>query len=136
VVEKARHLTGSNAPILKQKTIVLCPETDQEFLNVKNDLANVMSDKVGIVREEAGLRSALEQIESIAFSYREPGNDYNYHKIVNLTDICRVITLSAIERKESRGGHVRTDFPSEIEEQLHHIIQEKGKEISYEAVRI
>jgi L-aspartate oxidase len=136
VVEKARHLTGSDAPILKQKTIVLCPETDQEFLNVKNDLANVMSDKVGIVREEAGLRSALEQIESIAFRYREPGNDYNYHKIVNLTDICRVITLSAIERKESRGGHVRTDFPSEIEEQLHHIIQEKGKEISYEAVRI
>ena len=39
------------------------------------------------------------------------GRDYNYHKIINLTDICRVITLSAIERKESRGGHVRTDYP-------------------------
>ena len=49
----------------------------------------------------------------------------NYHKIVNLVDICRIITLSALERKESRGGHVRTDFPFEIEKQLHHIIQEK-----------
>jgi L-aspartate oxidase len=96
----------------------------------------LMSDQVGIVRNAASLELALARIESIAQHYKESGTDYNYQKIINLTDICRLITLSAIERKESRGGHVRIDFPFEIEEELHHIIQQKGSRIQYEAVRI
>jgi L-aspartate oxidase len=135
VIDKARHLKMNMPLKIEQDTILLCPETDQEFLNIKNELANVMSDKVGIVRHGEGLKSALEQIEMIASNYTNPGTDYNYHKIINLTDICRVITLSAIEREESRGGHVRTDFPLEIDGQLHHIIQKKGMEIKYEAIR-
>jgi len=136
VIEKARHLKRENPLSFTPESILLCQETDQEFLEIKNEMANVMSDKVGIVRDAEGLESALAVIESIANRYRDSGNDYNYYKIVNLTDICRVITLSALERKESRGGHVRTDFPGEVEEQLHHIIQERGKKIQYEAVRI
>ena len=118
-----------------QEAVYLNGDTDQEYLTIKNELANIMSDQVGIVRERKGLEAALARIESIAAQYKNPGSDYNYHKIVNLTDICRVITLSALDRKESRGGHVRTDYPDEIPAQLHHIIQEKGKEIDYEAVR-
>jgi L-aspartate oxidase len=136
VIEKARHLDISIPLTIKQESILLCQETDNEFLQIKNELANIMSDQVGIVRNAEGMKAALERIESIAEQYKETGTDYNYYKIINLTDICRVITRSALERKESRGGHVRTDFPVEIEEQLHHIIQEKGEEIKYEAVRL
>jgi L-aspartate oxidase len=56
--------------------------------------------------------------------------------MANLTDICRLITLSALEREESRGGHVRTDFPFEMDEQLRHIIQQKGEPLQHEPVRI
>ncbi len=136
VIEKARHLKFSEPLKTTQHPIVLHQATDNEFLKVKNELAITMSDLVGIVRNGEGLETALERIESIAEHYKDPGNDYNYRKIINLTDICRAITLSAIERKESRGGHVRIDFPFEIEEELHHIIQERGKKIQYEAVRI
>ena len=136
VIEKARQLNTSMPLTFKQEPILLCPETDNEFLKVKNELANVMSDQVGIVRDATGLNLALARIESIAEHYKNSGTDYNYHKIINLTDICRLITLSAIERKESRGGHVRIDFPFEIDEELHHIIQKKDNEIQYEAVRI
>jgi len=136
VIEKARQLKISMPLTIKQESIMLCQETDQEFLKVKNELANIMSDQVGIVRDAEGLELALARINLIAEQYKESEPDYNYHKIINLTDICRVITLSALERKESRGGHVRIDFPFEIEEELHHIIQEKGKKIQYEAVRI
>jgi L-aspartate oxidase len=135
VVEKARYLSFPLPLRKKQESIILCPNTDQEFLKVKNELAMVMSDQVGIIRDAEGLRSALAYIESIAERYSGSGIDYNYHKIINLTDICRVITLSALERKESRGGQVRTDYPTEIDEQLHHIVQQKDKKIQYEPVR-
>ena len=136
VIQKARHLNISMPLTFKQAPILLCQETDNEFLKIKNELAILMSDQVGIVRNATSLELALARIESIAQHYKESGTDYNYHKIINLTDICRLITLSAIERKESRGGHVRIDFPFEIEEELHHIIQQKGSKIQYEAVRI
>ena len=136
VIEKARRLTNNSGISQPQNPVKLNADTDQEFLQIKNELAIIMSDQVGIVRNAEGMRAALTRIESIAEQYKDPGTDYNYYKIINLTDICRIITLSAIERKESRGGHVRTDFPLEIDEQLHHIIQEKGKPIQYEAVRI
>ena len=134
-IEKSRDLNNLIPLKTLPDPVLLNPETDQEFLKIKNELANAMSDLVGIVRNDQGLKTALAHIESIAEKYKNSGSDYNYHKINNLTDICRVITLSALERKESRGGHVRTDFPFEIESQLHHIIQEKGQKIKYEAVR-
>ncbi len=134
-VEKAR-VRVNNAPLISPpQAVYLNADTDQEYLSIKNELANIMSDQVGIVRDKSGLETALARIESIAAQFNNTGSDYNFHKIVNLTDICRVITLSALERKESRGGHVRTDYPGEKEEQLHHILQEKGKAIHYEAVR-
>ncbi|MBW2219417.1 MAG: hypothetical protein JRF40_08005, partial [Deltaproteobacteria bacterium] len=29
----------------------------------------------------------------------------------NLLDICELVFISALERKETRGSHVRTDYP-------------------------
>ena len=136
VVEKIRHLQHCIPLKMSHESILIHQDTDHEFLKVKNELANLMTEYVGIVRNAEGLEAALKRIELIAEQYKDGGMDYNYHKIINLTDICRLITLSAIDRKESRGGHIRFDFPFEVEGQLHHIIQEKGTNITYEAVRL
>lgn len=135
-IEKARHLDRNWNISGNLKKIEIFQETDKEFLKIKNEIAAIMSNMVGIVRDEEGLNAALDQINTIATNYKGRDNDYNYHKMVNLTNICRIITLSALERKESRGGHVRADFPFEEDDQKHHIIQEKGKQIQYEPVRI
>ncbi|MEI6138083.1 MAG: L-aspartate oxidase [Mariniphaga sp.] len=136
VIEKARKMGNHTALTIELKEILLCQETDQEFLKMKNELASIMSNQVGIVRNEEGLKKALDVINSISNNCKDKCSDYNFHKMVNLTDICRLITLSAIERKESRGGHVRSDYPFELDEQLHHIIQQKGEPLKYEPVRI
>ena len=33
----------------------------------------------------------------------------------NMIDAARIITQAALERKESRGGHYRTDYPEHAE---------------------
>jgi L-aspartate oxidase len=135
-IEKARQI--NNFPLLSKipDSIILNPDSDNEYLEIKNELAGIMTDYAGIVRNEKGMNSAMVKIESIAEHYFNSGRDYNFHKIINLSDICRVITISAIERKESRGGHVREDYPFDSEDFLHHIIQQKGKGIQVEPIRV
>jgi aspartate oxidase len=40
----------------------------------------------------------------------------------------RLIARSALTREESRGGHFRSDFPTEDEAFLGHVVLEPGRE--------
>ncbi len=117
------------------ETIVLNQETDATFVSIKNELSQLMSNLVGIVRNQRDLSSALKRINEITGQYPDNQQDYNYKKINDLATVCRLICISALERKESRGGHVRSDYMDESPELVHHIIQENGKLITTEMVR-
>ena len=87
---------------------------------VQSDLQNTMQDLVGIVRQEAEMQRAIEEIGRLEERASRAGVDGNreynpgWHTAVdlsNLLTVSRAIALSAIERKESRGGHFREDFP-------------------------
>jgi succinate dehydrogenase / fumarate reductase, flavoprotein subunit len=80
-----------------------------------------MHNLVGIIRTEAELERALDEIEG--FKRRLEGvsvqgnRQYNpgWHLALDLHSMLTVaeaVTRSAIERKESRGGHTRDDYPS------------------------
>jgi L-aspartate oxidase len=94
-----------------------------------------MSSKVGIVRNREEMQEALTRINLIKQQYPENLSDYNGKKINELATLCSLICISALEREESRGGHVRSDFPVESPLFVHHIIQEKDKSLSTETVR-
>jgi L-aspartate oxidase len=135
LVDKARNLPYQPAGLLPGCDIILNGKTDQVFLDIKNELSQLMSTQVGIVRTEAGLVRALGRINEIIGQFPENQSDYNYKKINDLARVCSLICISALERKESRGGHVRSDYPEESPEMIHHIIQEKGRPIRKEKVR-
>ena len=87
---------------------------------VQQELQTMMQDLVGIVRTEAEMQSALEGIGRLWKRARQVGvggnREYNpgWHTALDLSNLLTVaeaITRAAIERRESRGGHFRDDFP-------------------------
>jgi succinate dehydrogenase / fumarate reductase flavoprotein subunit len=85
------------------------------------DLQNCMQNLVGIIRTESELREALDQISQLRRRLENvsvQGNrQYNpgWHlalDLVSMLTVSEAITLAALERKESRGGHTRDDYPN------------------------
>ncbi|HEY2573672.1 MAG TPA: FAD-binding protein, partial [Verrucomicrobiaceae bacterium] len=87
---------------------------------VQFDLQEMMQDLVGIVRREDEMQKAVQGIAKLwerAKAAGASGNrDYNpgWHTALDLHPLLTVseaVALSALERKESRGGHFRDDYP-------------------------
>jgi succinate dehydrogenase / fumarate reductase flavoprotein subunit len=88
---------------------------------VQHDLQSVMQDNVGIVRREEEMRSALTSIETLKHRATrvsvEGHREYNpgWHTAIDLANLLTVseaITRAALDRRESRGGHFRDDYPA------------------------
>jgi succinate dehydrogenase / fumarate reductase flavoprotein subunit len=87
---------------------------------VQNELQDLMQELVGIVRVEGEMQLAIEKINALrarAANAGITGNiEYNtgWHTALdldNMLTISEMIALAALERKESRGGHFRDDYP-------------------------
>ena len=87
---------------------------------IQADLENCMHNLVGIIRTEDELQQALNGIaalrERAARVHVEGNRHFNpgWHLALALDSMLTVseaITRSALARKESRGGHTRSDFP-------------------------
>jgi succinate dehydrogenase / fumarate reductase flavoprotein subunit len=88
--------------------------------HVQADLQNMMQANVGIVRLQKEMEFALDGIQKLktrAAKVAVQGHlEYNpgWHTSIDLKHLLTVseaITISALDRKESRGGHFREDFP-------------------------
>jgi len=87
---------------------------------VQHELQGMMQDLVGIVRREDEMERALAGLAALRRraerSTVQGTREYNpgWHTALdlgNLLTVSEAITRSAIERKESRGGHFRDDYP-------------------------
>ena len=87
---------------------------------VQQELQDCMQELVGIIRTEEELKSALERIEALKERAARVGveghRQYNpgWHLALDLRSLLTVsecVALAAIERRESRGGHTRDDYP-------------------------
>jgi L-aspartate oxidase len=115
--------------------VVLNPKSEQAFLNVQNEIATQMMKNLGIVRNKTGLNDALATFEKTEKKYADYKNDYNLLKVKNSATLSLLIAKAALTREESRGGHIRTDFPDENPGFMVHTVQQKNKEIHFQPVR-
>jgi succinate dehydrogenase / fumarate reductase flavoprotein subunit len=87
---------------------------------VQYALQDLMQNLVGIVRNEAEMQRALDSLGPLRERANRAGvgghREYNpgWHAALdlhNLLTVSEAVTRCALERKESRGGHFRDDYP-------------------------
>ena len=126
--EYARSL-GSSRPAVAQAHVdtaaaaALAPfnsEGGENPYSVHQALQAIMQDLVGIIRTEAELKAAIDRITDlrarVANVTVEGHRQYNpgWHLAIDLSNMLLVsdaVAKAALERKESRGGHTRDDYP-------------------------
>jgi len=93
---------------------------------VQSALQTVMQRNAGIIRDKAGLETALAELEKLKARARKAGitgsREYNpgWHTAIDLHSLLVVseaTARAALERTESRGGHTRSDYPDSDEKQ-------------------
>lgn len=83
-------------------------------------LQDCMWKNVGLVRNQANAMAALSELDRIAEQSLEMGfparagvctDLKDAFELDSLLNVARATTLSALERRESRGAHARSDYP-------------------------
>ena len=105
-----------------------------------------MQSHVGIVRTEAEMQHAVEALRGLRERWQRVGvggnREYNpgWHTALDfghLLTVAEAVALSAIERKESRGGHFREDYPDKSPEFAKiNIVTRKAADGSMEVRRV
>lgn len=75
----------------------------------RDHLRHVMSDLVGVIRHEKGLKDAIRELAVI--ERNAEGRD---SKTADMALVARMIAVSALRRTESRGGHCRSDYAQPV----------------------
>jgi L-aspartate oxidase len=85
---------------------------DDRAAEAEQALRRIMSADVGVVRDETGLTRALHEIERIESAAPTP-------HLRNMATAALMIASAALTRRESRGGHFRSDYPDTDPAQAH-----------------
>jgi succinate dehydrogenase / fumarate reductase, flavoprotein subunit len=93
-----------------------------DVYSVKARLRDVMDRSVYVFRDETGLSDAVRQIRALKEEFRgvkvkDGGRVFNYNlqdvlEVGIMLELAEVVAQGALNRRESRGGHARTDFPN------------------------
>ncbi|MFD1736050.1 L-aspartate oxidase [Bacillus salitolerans] len=96
----------------------------------EDEIKQMMSKNVGIVRNQAGLQAVVEYLEPYTkLTTKEVG--FTQASIVRLNMITTswLIASSALMRLESRGGHFRSDYPETMSNWQGRLINRKKQDV-------
>jgi len=110
---------------------------------LRKDMQETMDMNAQVYRTEATLKQALADVQELKARYanvsiQDKGTRYNTDLIEAielgfLLDLAEVTVVSALERKESRGGHAREDYPNRDDVNfMRHTMAYKSEDVSGE----
>ncbi|EFE67521.1 MULTISPECIES: succinate dehydrogenase flavoprotein subunit [Streptomyces] len=94
----------------------------ERVAQLRKELQDTMDANVMVFRTEQTIKTAVEKIAELRERYKnvaiqDKGKRFNTDlleaiELGNLLDLAEVMAVSALARKESRGGHYREDYPN------------------------
>jgi succinate dehydrogenase / fumarate reductase flavoprotein subunit len=115
VDQAARAWEAKFAAVTTRKTGVTTPA-------IRDRLAEIMWNNVGVFRTAAEMEAALAVVDGLITEYQNvmvPDQSklynsafVNYIELGSMLTVAKTVVLGALNRKESRGSHCRADFPS------------------------
>ncbi len=102
---------------------------DKSVVEFHRELGQIMWDKVGISRNEEGLKEAISEIQDLREEFwnnvRVPGESSNYNKylefagrVADFLELGELMAKDALHRDESCGCHLRAEHQTEEGEAL------------------
>lgn len=91
------------------------PQTEPlDIQDIRNSLKSLMWRAAGVLREGPALAEAAETIDSwcnyvLPWQFADPAG----WELQNMLTVSRVMIAAALRREESRGVHLRSDFPAQ-----------------------
>jgi len=95
---------------------------------IREAMQQMMTEKCSVFRNQNELQQALTEIRQLQKRYANSalaykGRRFNYEleealELENMLKTAKVIVFSALQRKESRGAHYRSDFPERNDKEM------------------
>ncbi|MEU9785034.1 succinate dehydrogenase flavoprotein subunit [Streptomyces phaeochromogenes] len=95
---------------------------NERVADIRRELQECMDANVMVFRTEQTIKTAVEKLAELRERYKnvsiqDKGKRFNTDlleavELGNLLDLAEVMAVSALARKESRGGHYREDYPN------------------------
>jgi succinate dehydrogenase / fumarate reductase flavoprotein subunit len=132
---------GSESFVLSLVEQMRTADGSESVAEIRKELQLEMDRNAQVFRTEESLKHAQKVIEDLRVRYtkigiRDRGQRFNTDlleaiELGFLLDLAEVVVVSARNRKESRGGHMRDDFPDRDDKKYmkHTMAYKKGKKI-------
>ena len=104
-----------------------------DVAELKAELKEIMWNYCGILRSEKSLMIAIEKLEVLKqkFPREDKCLSKEEYEFKNMLTVAKMIVISALNRKESRGAHCRLDYLNTNEDCIHSHISKKDGELDF-----
>ena len=105
---------GSASPFPDKAVHPVSPKDNLplDVVDVRNSLRSLVSRSAGLVRDAETMSSALQMLDFWQrYVYAEEFTSAGDLELQNMLACAQLILRSALKREESRGAHLRSDFP-------------------------
>ena len=120
----------------------------EKIAQIRRELNHATESGCGVFREEESMRATAETVAQLKGRYADVGLSdtsqvFNTEiiqalELGNMPDVAETVAISAVARRESRGAHTRTDYPTRDDNQFwkHSLVKfaPDGPRLSYKPV--
>jgi len=127
---------------------LLAGQGTERVSDLRHEMGQTMAENVGIFREKKQLEIGLFRIYELQERFKkvkvtDRSRFFNTNlvetlELKNLLDLAEAVTLSAIQREESRGSHYRTDFRNRDDKNFlcHQLVQKSAKKVTVKCIPV